>query len=192
MSLQVYLLLLALLAAERVSEVFRAAHNRRWALARGAVESGRGVHQLMVVFHCLFFVSCATEALLIRPPFPGRLGWMALVVALLAQALRAWVMTSLGPRWNTRVLVIPGLQPVRAGPYRWIRHPNYLAVALEIAAVPMVHGCWRTALGFSLAHIPLLAARIRIEERAMGPGYQDAMGRRPRFLPRSSHFRPAP
>ncbi|HLH77384.1 MAG TPA: isoprenylcysteine carboxylmethyltransferase family protein [Candidatus Binataceae bacterium] len=192
MSLKVYLVLLALLAVERLSELLRAASNRRWALARGAVESGHGVHRLMVTFHCLFFVSCAAETVLFRPPFPGWLGWLALVVALLAQALRAWVIATLGPRWNTRVLVVPGLAPVRAGPYCWIRHPNYLAVALEIVAVPLIHGCWRTALSFSLMHIPLLAARIRVEERAMGPGYQDLMDRQPRFVPRSSRPRSAP
>lgn len=184
MSLVGYLVLLALLAVERVSELFRAARNRRWALARGAVESGQGVHRLMVLFHLLFFASCVAEALIFRPPFPGLLGWLALVMALLAQAMRGWVMATLGPRWNTRVLVIPAMAPVRSGPYRWIRHPNYLAVTVEVASVPLIHGCWRTALCFSIAHIPLLGARISAEERALGAGYQALMGRWPRFLPR--------
>jgi len=84
-----------------------------------------------------------------------------------AQALRWWCIVTLGPRWNTRVIVVPGLAPVVAGPYRVLRHPNYLAVAVEGAALPLVHGCWITAVSFTVANALLLRVRIRVENEAL-------------------------
>ncbi|MEO1172759.1 MAG: isoprenylcysteine carboxylmethyltransferase family protein, partial [Myxococcota bacterium] len=86
---------------------------------------------------------------------------------LLAQGLRYWVIGTLGPMWNVRVIVIPGAAVVTAGPYRWLRHPNYLAVVLEGICLPLVHGAWITALAFSAANAWLLRVRIRCEEQAL-------------------------
>jgi len=85
-------------------------------------------------------------------------------VALVAQALRYWAIASLGDRWNTRIIVVPGLEPVTRGPYRFLRHPNYVAVVLELAAVPLIHGAWVTAAVFTLGNALLLLVRIRADE----------------------------
>lgn len=178
-----YFAFLGLLALERLVELFLSRRNARLALAAGAIEAGRGHYPVMVGFHSLFLLCCAAEVLLFPRSFPGALGWVALGVALLAQALRYWAVVSLGPRWNTRVLVWPGIAPVTSGPYRFLRHPNYLAVVLEMAAVPLVFGAWVTALVFSLGNLVLLAVRIRSEEKALGPSWAEAFVGRGRLLP---------
>jgi len=107
----------------------------------------------------------------------------ALLGALGAQALRWWAVASLGDRWSTRVVVLPGAAPVTRGPYRWLRHPNYLAVILEVACLPLTYGAWRTALAFSAANAALLGVRIRAEERALGAGWAEAFRDLPRLVP---------
>jgi methyltransferase len=180
---QLYLCLLVIVAAERLVELGLSTRNARRQIARGAIESGRGHYPPMVVFHGLFLVSCAAELLWFRPPvaLPLALGMLAL--ALTAQGLRYWAVSTLGDRWNTRILVRPGDPPVTGGPYRFIRHPNYLAVVLEFFSLPLVHGCWRTAVVFSIGNAVLLAVRIPREERALGDAYRDAFVDRPRFVP---------
>jgi methyltransferase len=105
-------------------------------------------------------------------------------VALLAQGLRWWAIATLGPRWSTRIVVLPGAPPVTDGPYRFLRHPNYLAVVLELAAVPLIGGALVTAAAASLGNAFLLAVRIRAEERALGPEWGRAFGSLGRLLPR--------
>ncbi len=178
-----YLAFLGLVALERGGELLLSRRNARQARAAGAVEAGRGHYPVMVAFHTLFLVSCAAEVLLVPRSFPGAVGWAALGAALLAQGLRYWAVASLGARWNTRVLVWPGLPPVTSGPYRFLRHPNYLAVVVELVAVPLVYGAWVTAVVFSLGNLVLLTVRIRSEERALGPSWAKAFSGRGRLLP---------
>jgi methyltransferase len=90
-----------------------------------------------------------------------------LVLVLAAQGLRWWCIATLGKQWNTRVIVVPGMPLVATGPYRWLRHPNYVAIAVEVFALPMVHTAWVTAIVFSLANVALMAVRIPTEERAL-------------------------
>ncbi len=182
-SLELYLGFLALLGLERLVELLLSLHNARQARAAGAREAGQGHYPVMVAFHSAFLVSCAVEVVLVPRSFPGALGWTALGVAVAAQGLRYWAVASLGVRWNTRVLVWPGLPPVTSGPYRFLRHPNYLAVVLEMLAVPLVHGAWVTAVVFSFGNLLLLRVRIRSEEAALGPAWAEAFGSRPRLLP---------
>lgn len=182
-SLRTYLLLLAALTAERLYELSIARRNARRAFARGAIEAGRAHYPAMVVLHVLFIGSCAAEAIVHATPPAPIIQWTALTAALLAQALRYWAIATLGERWNTRIIVEPGAPPVTRGPYRFIRHPNYAAVVIEIFAVPAVAGCWFTAIGFSLANALVLAVRIRTEERALGASYVREFAQRPRFIP---------
>ncbi len=183
-SVSLYLAFLGLLTCERGVELLVSRRNARLAFASGGVESGRGLYAAMVVVHALFPISCAAEVLAARRPFPGALGALALAVALLAQLLRWTAAAALGRRWNTRVIVVPGDEPVTRGPYRFLRHPNYLAVLLEAAAVPLVHGAWISALVFTAANAALLLSRIPAEERALGEAYGRAFERLPRLLPR--------
>lgn len=182
-SAHAYLGFLGLLAAERLVELVLSKRNAARAFARGGVETGRGHYRVMVVLHSLFLVACAAEVGGLGRAFPGAWGYCALGVALGAQALRYWAIASLGERWNTRIIVVPGLSPVTRGPYRYLRHPNYVAVVLELAAVPLVHGAWVTALVFSLGNALLLRVRIRAEEEALGAVYAEAFADRPRFIP---------
>lgn len=182
-SVQAYLGLLIAVALERVLELVLSARNARLARARGGVETGQGHYPVMAAFHALFLLSCAGEVVLLGRPFPGAAGWLSLGVVVGAQALRYWAIATLGWRWNTRIVVIPGAVPVTGGPYRWVRHPNYLAVIAEMLALPLVHGAWLTAVVFSLGNALLLRVRIRAEERALGERWQDAFAGRPRFVP---------
>jgi methyltransferase len=176
-----YLCFLALIGVERLFELRLSRRNAARAMARGGRESGRAHFPWMVALHTTFLASCAIECAWRR--FPGGPGWIAAIVAVAAQGLRYWAVASLGDRWNARVIVVPGEPPVEKGPYRFVRHPNYLAVVLEMAAVPLVYGCWITAIVFSAANAAMLRVRIRIEEAALGVSWQRAFADRSRFLP---------
>lgn len=178
-----YLGFLALLGLERLVELAISRRNAARALARGGVEVGQGHFRVMAFTHGAFLVACAAEVLVLHRPFPGVVGWTALAGALLAQALRYWAILTLGPRWNVRIVFVPGEAPITAGPYRFVRHPNYVAVCLELLCVPLIHGAWVTALIFSAANAAILRVRIRAEEQALGTPYLEALGDRPRFLP---------
>jgi methyltransferase len=180
--LHLYLGLLALFLLERLAELLLSQRNARRALARGGREHGRGHYPAMVAIHAAFPAACAAEALAFPRP-PGRAAWLAVAGVLAAQALRWWAVSALGERWSTRVVVLPGAAPVVGGPYRFLRHPNYLAVVLEVACLPLAWGSWRTALLFSAANAALLRTRIRAEERALGPAWAEAFRGRPRLVP---------
>jgi methyltransferase len=160
--------LIALTALERLAELVVSARNARWSFARGAVESGRGHFPAMVALHTGLLVACVVEVHAADRPFLPWLGWPALVLVLASQALRWWCIATLGPRWNTRVIVVPDLPLVSRGPYRWIPHPNYVAVVVEGVALPLVHTAWVTALAFTVLNaVLLLGFRIPAEERAL-------------------------
>ncbi|MGX1122967.1 methyltransferase [Streptomyces ambofaciens] len=162
-----YALLLLAVAAERVGELAVARRNAAWTLARSGVEHGRGHYPVMVALHTGLLACCLLEPWLSDRPFVPALGWPMLALALLAQALRWWCITTLGPFWNTRVIVVPGARLVGAGPYRFLRHPNYVAVVVEVAALPLVHSAWLTAAVFSVANAVLLTVRLRCENTAL-------------------------
>ncbi|GAB2817294.1 isoprenylcysteine carboxylmethyltransferase family protein [Streptomyces chlorus] len=162
-----YALLVFAVAAERVAELVVARRNAAWALSRAGVERGRGHYPVMVALHTGLLACCLLEPLLADRPFLPALGWPMLALALLAQALRWWCIGTLGPYWNTRVIVVPGARLVGAGPYRFLHHPNYLAVVVEVAALPLVHSAWLTATVFTVANAVLLAVRVRCENAAL-------------------------
>lgn len=163
-----YLLLLAGTSVERFLELGVSARNARWAFERGGRESGRGHFPPMVALHTALILACALEPLLAGRPFIAALAVPAAVLALASQALRWWCIRTLGPRWNTRVIVVPGLPLVRRGPYRLIPHPNYVAVVLEGVVLPLVATAWVTALVFTVLNaVLLLGFRIPAEERAL-------------------------
>jgi len=160
-----YVVLVLLVGGERVAELVVSLRNARWSFAQGGVESGRGHYPFMVVLHTALLGGCLVEAA--HRSFIPALGWTMFAVVILAQGLRWWCITVLGHQWNTRVIVVPGLHLVAGGPYRWIRHPNYVAVVAEGIALPLVHTAWLTAVIFTVLNIPLLAVRIRSEEAAL-------------------------
>ncbi|GIG22761.1 isoprenylcysteine carboxyl methyltransferase [Cellulomonas chitinilytica] len=153
---------------ERLAELVVASRNARWAFARGGVETGARHYPPMVALHTGLLVACVVEVHVADRPFLPVLGWTAFAAVLAAQALRWWCIATLGPQWNTRIIVVPGADLVHRGPYRWLRHPNYVAVAVEGAALPLVHTAWVTALAFTVLNaVLLLGFRIPAEERAL-------------------------
>jgi methyltransferase len=178
-----YAVLVAAVYAERLVELGISTRHARRLRAAGGRESGRAHYPFMVAFHAAFPAACLVEVLALGRRFTPAVGWTALGVWAAAQALRWWCVATLGGRWTTRVIVPPGGQPVTGGPYRWLRHPNYLAVAAEVAALPLVHGAWLCALAGSTVNAALLAVRIRAEERALGEDWQAAFARRARLVP---------
>ncbi|MBZ5494919.1 MAG: hypothetical protein LAP85_00830 [Acidobacteriia bacterium] len=171
--------LLSLLILQRILELVLAERNLRWIVARGGKEWGRRGYPVIVAVHTLFYISLALEW-----HYRSR-GWNSawplwLGLLLSAQLLRLWAIRTLGRYWNTRVIAVPGMQPVAEGPYRFIRHPNYVAVITEMLTIPVLCGAYFTAAVFSLANALVLAQRIPEEERAL----EQASGAPLRYLPR--------
>jgi methyltransferase len=157
------IVLLAVVTAQRIGELILARRNTRRLLARGGVEHGRAHYPLIVGLHAAWLAGLwwmAWEA-------PLRAPWLVAYLGL--QAFRVWILASLGARWTTRIITVPGEALVRRGPYRVLRHPNYLLVAAEIAVLPLVFGLWGFALTFSVLNGLVLAIRIRAEARALRP-----------------------
>ena len=163
----VYTALVLAVGLERLAEMVVSTRHAAWALARGGVESGRGHFPAMVLLHTALLVGCLVETFAADRPFLPALGWPMLALVVLAQGLRWWCIGSLGRHWNTRVIVVPGAPLVSRGPYRLLRHPNYVAVVVEGAALPLVHTAWVTALAFTVLNALLLLVRIRVEEHAL-------------------------
>ncbi len=163
-----YSALLAVVGAQRLLELWLSRRHRQALLARGGVERGASHYPAMVAVHAAFLPSCALEVWGLERPLVLPLAVASCLALAAATLLRCWSISTLGERWCTRVVVVPGEPLVRAGPYRFLRHPNYLAVALEMAAVPLLHGAWLSAVAFSLANGLVLRVRVRVEEGALG------------------------
>ncbi len=159
-------LAVALVVLQRLLELALARHNERRARAKGAVERGRGHYPFIVGLHSLWLVSTLAEGLLRGPELP--VYWpVAFALFLLVQPLRYWAIFSLGESWNTKILVVPGTKPVRSGPYRYLDHPNYVVVVVEILTFPLIFGAWLTALVFTVLNAAVLRVRIKEENRAL-------------------------
>ncbi len=157
---------MALVAVQRLLELRLSRRNERRLRAKGAVERGAGHYPVMVGIHALWLVSTLVEGLIRGPEIPD---WWPVPLAafLLVQPLRYWAILSLGESWNVRILVVPGRRLVRSGPYRYFPHPNYVVVAVEVLALPLIFGAWVTAVVFSVLNAGFLYVRIREEERAL-------------------------
>jgi methyltransferase len=156
--------LVLLVALQRLIEVAWARRNERRLLAAGGIEVGAAHYPLFFVLHGSWLA-----ALWLLVPAEAPVIWPLLVFFAMLQAARLWVIGSLGRYWTTRVITVPGAPLVRRGPYRWIKHPNYLVVAAEIAVLPLAFGAWEIALMFSVLNALLLYHRIRVEEAALAP-----------------------
>ena len=166
-SIAVFLLLVGLTGIERIIELRVGLQNRKWSMEHGGIEFGQGHWPWMVMLHAIFLLCMTAEVLLVPTQPTPILSMIMLVCALSAQVLRWWCIRSLGHHWNPRVIIVPGMKRIAKGPYRWLTHPNYVAVAIEGIALPMVHFCWRTAIGFTIANAILMVVRIRCENDAL-------------------------
>jgi methyltransferase len=165
--LTVFWTLLCLIACERVAELVVSARHANALLRRGGVEYGLSHFPVMIVLHVGLLAGCVLEPLLGHRTFIPALGFPMLAVTVLANGLRWWCIATLGGRWTARVIVLPGAPLVRSGPYRWFAHPNYVAVIVEGASLPLTGSAWITAGAFTVLNAALLTVRIRCETRAL-------------------------
>jgi methyltransferase len=156
--------LIGWLVVQRLGELAYARANTRRLLARGAQEIGAGHYPLFVALHSSWLIAMAVLTAP-SPPLP----WLLLGAFVLVQAARVWVIATLGPYWTTRIITVPDAPLVARGPFRFVRHPNYLVVAIEIPLVPLILGLEWVALVFGAANLALLAYRIRVEDGALQP-----------------------
>jgi methyltransferase len=156
-------ILLLLATLQRAIELVISRRNMRALLAEGAYEVGRGHYPVVVFLHSAWLVALWALVAFDRADFQA----LPAIAYLAVQGLRIWTLASLGRYWTTRVIVVPHAPLVRGGPYRFLRHPNYVVVALEVALLPLALGSWPLALGFSIANAIVLAWRIRVEDMAL-------------------------
>lgn len=157
---------LTFLLVQRVSELLLAKRNERVARVKGAVEYDEKGYKVIVLMHIFFFISLISEYLLLARTLSNF--WVPLLILfIIAQILRYWAISTLGYYWNTKILVTPNTSPIRTGPYKYLNHPNYLSVILEIAVIPLIFSCYITSMIFTLLNLVLLKRRMRIEEQAL-------------------------
>jgi methyltransferase len=151
---------------QRLVELTIAKRNEKWIKSRGAIEFGQAHYPIIVLMHGGFLIAFILEVTIFNrqlSPF-----WQIfLFIFIIAQAVRIWVLASLGRFWNTKIIVLPEAGPVKKGPYRFLKHPNYIVVSIEILIIPLLFNAYSTAILFTLLNIAILAIRIPAEERAL-------------------------
>ena len=162
-----FTIVLVLVAIERVIELVISKRNLQWSFSQGGIEFGRSHYKYMVVIHVGLLLGSLVEVWIVHPKLNLALSWAMFALALSSQALRWWCISTLGRRWNTLVVIIPGMPAIHDGPYKWLKHPNYVAVVIEGLALPMIGFAWRTALIFSFLNIFVLTARLKSENAAL-------------------------
>jgi methyltransferase len=185
LSRALYVGLIAVVAALRLVELRVSKRNQRRLAAQGAKRAPDPRFPAMVALHTAVLAGAAAEVVFLRRPFYALLAGPMAALFLAANAVRWWVIHTLGTHWNVQVMDSAGLGVITAGPYRWVRHPNYSAVFVEMLALPLMHTAWIAAVAGSALHAWVLEGRIAAEERVLlaDPTYRAAMGAKPRFLP---------
>lgn len=161
-----FLLFVFIVILQRLMEVVIARRNEKKMLAAGAFEAGASHYPFMIALHVSFFLSLITEVLVFERVISPLFLWL-FVLFLLVQGLRVWCLASLGQFWNTKIIILPGANVVKKGPYQFIRHPNYLIVCTEILLLPLMFQAYFTAICFTLLNFAMLAVRIPTEEKAL-------------------------
>lgn len=170
-----FAIFISLIIFQRVSELFIAKKNERWMKQQGAIEFGQSHYPFIVIVHSLFIVCYILEVVLFNKELSS--SWPILVfVFLLTQAGRLWALRSLGPFWNTKIIVLPNANIVKRGPYRFLKHPNYVIVTAEFLLIPLIFQAYVTVVAFSLLNAIILMIRIPAEEKALKQltKYEDA------------------
>ena len=161
-----FYIVITIVIIQRLVELIIAKRNEKWMRSQGAFEAGAGHYPIMVSMHMAFFISLILEVLVIDRPLSPL--WIPLLsLFLMAQIARVWCLTSLGKFWNTKIIILPGADVVRKGPYKFIRHPNYVIVATELLVLPLLFSAYFTAIVFSFLTLWMLSVRIPIEEKAL-------------------------
>jgi methyltransferase len=181
-----YIALLVFVGLERLFEVGISSRNQRTMKERGAQKIPEPHYPWLVLFHAVVLVAAGLEVLLLHRPLIPALAIPMLALFVLSNLLRWWVIRLLGGLWNVQIMDSSRLGVVASGPYRWVRHPNYVGVVLEVFSLPMIHTAWITAVFGTLGYLEILRRRIRMEDGVLmaNPDYRLAMGGKPRFLPK--------
>ncbi|WP_349775485.1 isoprenylcysteine carboxyl methyltransferase family protein [Shouchella hunanensis] len=175
--------MISVIIAQRLIEVVVAKRNERWMKRNGGIEVGKTHYHWMVALHVSFFIALLLEVTFTTPSFTS-ISVVALLIVIIAQCIRIWALTSLGRYWNTKIIVLPDAPAVEKGPYRFLRHPNYVVVMTEIAFVPLIFQAYWTAILFTVLNAWMLSVRIRVEEKAlyqMTGDYTERFERKKRF-----------
>jgi methyltransferase len=151
---------IAFFILQRLSELFIARRNEKWLLSQGAIQYGQSHYSSMIALHTLFIISIIAEYVFRVAP---QIDWLVLVLFILVLSFKFWALSSLGKYWNTKIYRIPGVYPVKKGPYKVLKHPNYMEVVCEIAIIPLVFHLYYTAIIFSVLNSIMLVVRIRTE-----------------------------
>ncbi len=162
-----FTIVLVLVAIERIIELIISKRNLKWSFSQGGIEFGRSHYKYMVVIHVGLLLGSLVEVWIVHPKLNPIVSWAMFALAISSQVLRWWCISTLGRRWNTLVVIIPGMPAIHDGPYKWLKHPNYVAVVVEGLALPMIGYAWRTALIFSFLNIFVLTARLKSENAAL-------------------------
>ena len=186
MSVEAYLMLLALVGLMRLAEVVLSGRNQRRLIAKGIAKVPEPYFPWMVLFHICILISAGLEVVLLHRPLIPALALVAGLLLILSTGLRWWVIRTMSEHWNIQVMSSAKLGVVVDGPFRWVRHPNYVAVFVELIALPLIYSAWITALTGAAIHAWILSHRIKTEESVLlsSPTYVAEMGCKPRFVPR--------
>ncbi|MGG3890120.1 isoprenylcysteine carboxyl methyltransferase family protein [Metabacillus fastidiosus] len=180
-----FTVLFTILVIQRITELFIAKRNEKWMMAKGGVKHGEKHYPLIVVVHTLFLISLITEVTVFHKGLSSLWSFI-LPFLLLTQIIRYWAVMSLGPYWNTKIIILPDSEVVAKGPYRFMRHPNYVVVALEILFIPLLFNAYITAVLFTISNIFLMIIRIPEEEKALQlhTDYKNTFEEKYRFFPK--------
>ena len=162
----IFYIILSIVIVQRLLELVIAKRNEKNMRAQGAYEVGASHYPLMILLHVSFFISLLVEVTTFNLT-PSPLFLVFLILFLCVQGLRVWCLTSLGSFWNTKIIILPGANVVTKGPYKYLRHPNYLVVSMEIALLPLMFEAYFTAICFTILNAMMLSVRIPTEERAL-------------------------
>jgi methyltransferase len=181
-----YLILLALFGAGRLGELIISRRNQRKMRSEGATRVAEPRFPWMVILHIAVFVAAGAEVIFLHRTFIPALAIAMFALFLLSNVLRWWVMASLKSHWNVQVMDSARLGVVSTGPYRWVRHPNYVAVFVELVSLPLIYSAWITAIFAAIGNAWVLHNRLAVEDKMLlaNPDYRAAMGGKPRFLPK--------
>lgn len=161
-----FTIVITIVILQRLVELIIARRNEKWMLRQGAYEAGARHYPLMVVMHIAFFLSLLLEVSIVNRVL-SPLWIVLLILFLIAQIARIWCLTSLGKFWNTKIIILPGVNVVKKGPYQFMRHPNYVIVTTELLVLPLLFSAYFTAIIFSLLNLWMLSVRIPTEEKAL-------------------------
>ncbi|MFS0751615.1 isoprenylcysteine carboxyl methyltransferase family protein [Oceanobacillus sp. 1P07AA] len=160
-------MLFVFIILQRITELIIAKRNEKWMLAKGGIEIEPQQHKWFIVVHSLFFLSIFIEIVITKSTAVPTLFTLWFSLFILTQFLRIWSISSLGKHWNTKIIILPGSTLVKRGPYKYIKHPNYIIVGIELFVIPMMFGAYWTAIIFPFLHLILMSIRIPAEEKAL-------------------------